>query len=74
MKPIPLDTLRGKIAGERLTQDDFADILGITRQSMSNKLNGRNQFTALEMAKISNYFKEKGKPYLVNEIMPELFI
>ena len=43
-----------KQEGKNLTQNDLAGVLGMTKQSFSNKIQ-RNTFTAEEVVKIANY-------------------
>lgn len=47
-----------KRAGKSLTQNDLANVLGMTKQSFSNKMQ-RDTFTAEEIVKIANYLGMK---------------
>ena len=47
-----------KKAGKSLTQNDLANVLGMTKQSFSNKMQ-RDTFTAEEIVKIANYLGMK---------------
>ncbi len=44
--------------GKDLTQNDLAVVLGMTKQSFSNKMQ-RDTFTAEEVVKIANYLNMK---------------
>lgn len=43
-----------KKSGKNLTQNDLANVLGMTKQSFSNKMQ-RDTFTAEEVVKIAEY-------------------
>lgn len=43
-----------KKSGKNLTQNDLANVLGMTKQSFSNKMQ-RDTFTAEEVVKIASY-------------------
>lgn len=47
-----------KRAGKSLTQNDLANVLGMTKQSFSNKMQ-RDTFTAEEVVKIADYLNMK---------------
>ena len=47
-----------KKAGKNLTQNDIANVLGMTKQSFSNKMQ-RNTFTAEEVVIIAEYLNMK---------------
>lgn len=47
-----------KQAGKSLTQNDLANVLGMTKQSFSNKMQ-RDTFTAEDVVKIANYLNMK---------------
>ena len=47
-----------KRSGKSLTQNDLANVLGMTKQSFSNKMQ-RDTFTAEEIVKIANYLGMK---------------
>lgn len=44
--------------GNTLTQNDLANVLGMTKQSFSNKMQ-RDTFTAEEVVKIANFLNMK---------------
>lgn len=44
--------------GKNLTQNDLANVLGMTKQSFSNKMQ-RDTFTAEEVVKIANFLNMK---------------
>lgn len=45
-------------SGKNLTQNDLANVLGMTKQSFSNKMQ-RDTFTAEEVVKIAKYLDMK---------------
>ena len=47
-----------KAAGKNLTQNDLANVLGMTKQSFSNKMQ-RDTFTASDMVKIAYFLGMK---------------
>jgi len=47
-----------KKAGKNLTQNDLALVLGMTKQSFSNKMQ-RDTFTAEDIVKIANFLNMK---------------
>lgn len=47
-----------KKAGKSLTQNDLAQVLGMTKQSFSNKMQ-RDTFTAEEVVKIADFLNMK---------------
>ena len=47
-----------KKSGKNLTQNDLANVLGMTKQSFSNKMQ-RDTFTAEEVVMIANYLNMK---------------
>ena len=47
-----------KQSGKSLTQNDLANVLGMTKQSFSNKMQ-RDTFTAEEVVKIANFLNMK---------------
>lgn len=47
-----------KRSGKNLTQNDLANVLGMTKQSFSNKMQ-RDTFTAEEVVKIAEYLNMK---------------
>ncbi len=54
--------------GKNLTQNDLATVLGMTKQSFSNKMQ-RDTFTAEEVVKIANYLNMKAVLKGDNEYM-----
>ena len=59
-----------KKLGKNLTQNDLANVLGMTKQSFSNKMQ-RDTFTAEEVVKIANYLGMKAilkgeNEYIIN--------
>jgi transcriptional regulator with XRE-family HTH domain len=52
--------LKGEIVRAGLTQEKFADEIGISRNTMSNKLKGKHPFNLVEIKKILEYFKKVG--------------
>lgn len=47
-----------KTNGKNLTQNDLANVLGMTKQSFSNKMQ-RDTFTAEDVVKIASYLNMK---------------
>lgn len=54
VKVLPTDSnlLRGMIATKGYTQKEIADIIGISRQSFSDKLNNKSTFKVSEIIKL----------------------
>ncbi len=44
-------TLEGLLADRKMTQDDFATLMGISRQTLSNKMNNKSEWKACEIDK-----------------------
>lgn len=44
-----LDILRGKMAEKRITQEQLAEKLNLSRNSVSKKVSGQRQFTVDEL-------------------------
>lgn len=57
--------LRGEMVRHDINIDGLAEILGVTRQAASNKLNGKRPFSLPEAEIIRNYFKSKGNNYTI---------
>lgn len=51
------EKLRKVLEGFGHTQNDLAELLGITYQSVSIKINGKKDFTQSEMKKIADMYK-----------------
>lgn len=49
--------LRSKLALAEMTDTRLADEVGIARQSVSMKMNGKRQFTSNEISKIAHVLK-----------------
>ena len=47
-----------KRSGKNITQNDLANVLGMTKQSFSNKMQ-RDTFTAEDVVKIASYLNMK---------------
>lgn len=60
--------MRGKIVEIGLSIDQFADAVGISRPSMSNKLRGVSKWNYEEMKKIRSYLKDRGIDITVDEL------
>lgn len=54
-----LQLIKDKMKEAKLTQDELAHHLEISRQSVSNKLNGSTQFNWEELIKIKKLLKIK---------------
>ncbi|HUV85192.1 MAG TPA: helix-turn-helix transcriptional regulator [Methanosarcinales archaeon] len=57
--------LRSEMVRHDINIDGLAEILGITRQAASNKLNGKRPFSLPEAEAIRDFFKSKGKDYTI---------
>ena len=58
-------TLRGELAKRKISIEELALLLGLHRNSVSNKLNGSSCFTIEESMKIQEtYFPDKELKYL----------
>ena len=55
-----MNNILAEKARHGLTNDDLAKELGISRQSIINKLHGKFDWTLPEMVRLKNYFNEKG--------------
>lgn len=53
-KEIKLNVIRGKIKEHNMTNNDFAQKIGIGVTSFSLKLNGKREFTASEISRIAS--------------------
>lgn len=53
--------LKGRIIEEGTTQGKLAEILGISRQALSLKINDKSDFTASEIAKLCEILKIDNK-------------
>jgi plasmid maintenance system antidote protein VapI len=56
MELIDRDKLCGKMRECHITYDDLAKVLGITRNSVFNKISGKYDFTESEIAKLQKRF------------------
>jgi transcriptional regulator with XRE-family HTH domain len=52
--------LKGEIVRTGLTQGQFADAIGISRNTLSNKLKGKHPFDLVEIKKILEFFRKNG--------------
>lgn len=60
--------LKGLIVEHGINQCVLAKLLGVTRETINNKINGKVNFTLPEAVKISKYFnKDIEKIFLFNE-------
>lgn len=48
------NNLIAEIARNKLTQNDLAKVLGVTPKTISNKINGKSDFTLTEINAIKN--------------------
>lgn len=51
--------IKGLIAENEITQAKLAKSVGITYQSLNEKLNGKREFKVNEIQAIANYFKKE---------------
>ena len=59
------------MAIKRMTQSDFAKIIGCTQQAASFKLNGKSPFKREEMKAVREYFKDVAPSITMDEIFEE---
>jgi len=52
--------LRSKLVAVNLNQYKLAEIIGISNQSMSNKMTGKTDFSQSEISQILNILKDRG--------------
>lgn len=65
---MPCTNLRGEMAKRKVSIEDLAELLGIHRNSVSNKLNGNSSFTIDESVKIQEkYFPDLELKYLFSK-------
>lgn len=50
--------LKGLIVEYGINQNILANLLGVTRETINNKINGKVNFTLSEAIKISKYFNK----------------
>ena len=53
---LDLERINGRIKTQKLSTVQLAEDLGITRQSLYNKLNGKYEFKTNELEKLSTIF------------------
>lgn len=66
--------LRGAIARHGLSIESLADSVGISRTSMSNKMNGHTVFDYEDIVSIIKFFRSIGEDYSADylfELVPE---
>ena len=56
--------LKAEIARAEITQQDLADAIGISGKSLSNKINGKTDFTHEEMVFIAKRLTSDKRPSL----------
>jgi transcriptional regulator with XRE-family HTH domain len=61
--------LRGEIVRSGLTIEQFADEIGVSRNTMSCKLNGKIPFNLVEIKKILEFFKQNGNTDVTTEYL-----
>jgi len=62
------NVLKGEMAKYGLTVADMARVMGLSHTSMSNKLNGKVDFTLTEAKKIVRFFNAKGESHTIESI------
>ena len=62
------NVLRGEMAKYRVTIAQLAEVVGISANSMSAKLNGKVDFTLSEIRKILAFFNAKGENHTVETL------
>lgn len=69
---IRFPVLEGKIAERGLLKKNIADTLNISQRALSNKLNGKNDFTWSEVVTMQEtYFKDVSKEDLMSRTITE---
>lgn len=62
------NVLRGEMAKYRVTIAQLAEVVGISANSMSAKLNGKVDFTLTEVKTVLAFFREKGENHTVESL------
>lgn len=62
------NVLRGEMAKYGLTVADMAKELGVSHATMSNKLNGKTDFTLTEAKQIVRFFNSKGENHTLESM------
>ena len=62
------NVLRGEMAKYGLTVADMAKVVGISRNSMSAKIEGKIDFRLTEAKRILTYFNSKGESHTVESL------
>lgn len=60
--------LKGLLAEHNIQHQELAKVLGLTRETLSHKLNGKSDWWLGEMAQIKNYFKQQGIEISYDEV------
>lgn len=72
MNSIRFANLRAEMARNRLKIEDFAEVLGLNRVTVSHKLSGKNSLLLHEAFIIKNtFFPDKDVIYLFQELYEE---
>ena len=53
---MPCNNLRGELAKRRVSIEDIANLLGVDRNTVANKLNGKSAFSIDQAMKIQEAF------------------
>ena len=61
------NNLRKALREKRITNKQYADLLGVTEKSVDNKLSGRTEFTLSEVQKTRALFSEYTLDFLFAE-------
>lgn len=65
---MPCKNLRGEMAKRKVSIEDLAELLGIHRNSVANKLNGNSSFSIDESVKIQEkYFPDLELKFLFSK-------
>ena len=65
---IKLNVIRGKIKEHNMTNNGFAQKIGMGVTSFSLKLNGKREFTASEISRIANELKVPVQIFFKNNV------
>ena len=68
MHKVTFRNLQAEKARHSLTTQDLANVLGISRQAMTNRIIGRKDLDLVEAKKIVDYFNALGSKVTVDEL------
>lgn len=62
------NVLRGEMAKHGMTVAEMANVVGISKNSMSKKINGKSDFSLTEIRKILAFFNSLGDAHTVESL------